>query len=159
MEVRSPYQNYRNSRTEKVPQRMTRHKQIWLSTSCEQTEKNSYMNWKFFLIGCSYFAIAQSITWFTSNLQLMYPYFKTLKGIAWLVLLAMPASVGYMMATKYLYTAMDNSLWSVRLIGFSMGVFSFTILTYLFMNEGLNVKNSITLALSVIIVLLQVFWK
>jgi hypothetical protein len=64
-----------------------------------------------------------------------------------------------MMATKYLYTAMDNSLWSVRLIGFSMGVFSFTILTYLFMNEGLNVKNSITLALSVIIVLMQVFWK
>ena len=117
------------------------------------------MNWKFFLIGCSYFVIAQSITWFTSNLQLMYPYFKTLKGITWLVLLAMPASVGYMMATKYLYTAMDNSLWSVRLIGFSMGVFSFTILTYLFMNEGLNVKNSITLALSVIIVLLQVFWK
>jgi hypothetical protein len=89
----------------------------------------------------------------------MYPYFKTWKGIAWLVLLAMPASVGYMMATKYLYTAMHNSLWSVRLIGFSMGVFSFTILTYLFMNEGLNVKNSITLALSVIIVLLQVFWK
>ena len=86
------------------------------------------MNWKFFLIGCSFFAIAQSITWFTSNLQLMYPYFKTWKGIAWLVLLAMPASVGYMMATKYLYTAMDNSLWSVRLIGFSMGVFSFTVL-------------------------------
>jgi hypothetical protein len=71
----------------------------------------------------------------------------------------MPASIGYILATKYLYTAMHNSLWSVRLIGFSMGVFSFTILTYLFMNEGLNVKNSITLALSVIIVLLQVFWK
>jgi hypothetical protein len=76
-----------------------------------------------------------------------------------MVLLAMPASIGYILATKYLYTAMHNSLWSVRLIGFSMGVFSFTILTYLFMNEGLNVKNSITLALSVIIVLLQVFWK
>jgi hypothetical protein len=71
----------------------------------------------------------------------------------------MPASVGYIMATKYLYTAMGNSLWSVRLIGFSMGVFSFTILTYIFMKEGLNMKNSITLMLSTIIVLIQIFWK
>lgn len=138
---------------------MTRHKQIWLLTSCEQTEKNSYMNWKFFLIGCSFFAIAQSITWFTSNLQLIYPFFKTWKGIWTMVVVSMPATIGYIMATRYLYTAMEGSLWSVRLIGFSMGVFSFTILTYLFMNEGLTAKSSITLMLSVIIVLLQVFWK
>ena len=76
-----------------------------------------------------------------------------------MVVVSMPATVAYIMATKYLYTAMDGSLWSVRLIGFSMGVFSFTILTYFFMKEGLNMKNSITLMLSVIIVLLQVFWK
>ena len=138
---------------------MTRHKQIWLLTSCEQTEKNSYMNWKFFLIGCSFFAIAQSITWFTSNLQLIYPFFKTWKGIWTMVVASTPATIAYIMATRYLYTAMEGSLWSVRLIGFSMGVFSFTILTYLVMNEGLNMKNSITLMLSVIIVLLQVFWK
>ena len=76
-----------------------------------------------------------------------------------MVIVSMPATVGYIMATRNLYTAMDNSLWSVRLIGFSMGVLTFTVLTYWYMKEGLNMKNTITLALSVVIVLLQVFWK
>ena len=76
-----------------------------------------------------------------------------------MVIMSMPATVGYILATRNLYTAMDNSLWSVRLIGFSMGVLTFTVLTYWYLKEGLNMKNTITLALSVVIVLLQVFWK
>ena len=76
-----------------------------------------------------------------------------------MTVVSMPATIGYILATRALYTAMDNSLWSVRLIGFSMGVLTFTVLTYWYMKEGLNMKNTITLALSVVIVLLQVFWK
>ena len=76
-----------------------------------------------------------------------------------MTIVSMPATVGFIMATKALYTAMDNSLWSVRLIGFAMGVFTFTFLTYWYMKEGLNMKNTVTLVLSVVIVLMQVFWK
>ena len=64
-----------------------------------------------------------------------------------MVIMSMPATVGYIMATKALYKAMNDSLWSVRLIGFSMGVLTFTVLTYWYMKEGLNMKNTITLAL------------
>ena len=71
-----------------------------------------------------------------------------------MTIVSMPATVGYIMATKALYTAMDNSLWSVRLIGFAMGVFTFTFLTYWYMKEGLNMKNTVTLVLSVVIVLM-----
>ena len=117
------------------------------------------INWRLFIIGCLWFAFAQTITWFTSNLQLINPWFKTTKGIGAMVIVSMPATVGYIMATKNLYTAMDNSLWSVRLIGFSMGVLTFTVLTYLYLKEGLNLKNTVTLIMSIIIVLLQVFWK
>jgi hypothetical protein len=117
------------------------------------------INWRLFIIGCLWFALAQTITWFTSNLQLIYPYFKTWKGVVVMVIVSMPATVGYIMATRALYIAMDNSLWSVRLIGFAMGVLTFSLLTYVYMKEGLNMKNTVTLALSVIIVLMQVFWK
>ena len=117
------------------------------------------INWRLFIIGCLWFAFAQTVTWLTSNLQLIYQYFKTPKGILAMVIVSMPATVGYIMATKALYTAMDNSLWSVRLIGFAMGVFTFTFLTYWYMKEGLNMKNTVTLVLSVVIVLMQVFWK
>ena len=117
------------------------------------------INLRLFIIGCLWFAFAQTVTWFTSNLQLIYPYFKTWKGILVMTVVSMPATVGYILATKALYTAMNDSLWSVRLIGFSMGVLTFTFLTYWYMKEGLNMKNTITLVLSVVIVLLQVFWK
>ena len=76
-----------------------------------------------------------------------------------MTVVSMPATVGYILATRNLYTAMNDSLWSVRLIGFSMGVLTFTVLTYWYLKEGLNMKNTITLALSVVIVLMQVFWK
>ena len=117
------------------------------------------INWRLFIIGCLWFAFAQTVTWFTSNMQLINPWFKTPKGILAMVIVSMPATVGYILATKALYTAMDNSLWSVRLIGFAMGVFTFTFLTYWYMKEGLNMKNTVTLVLSVVIVLMQVFWK
>ena len=117
------------------------------------------INWRLFIIGCLWFAFAQTITWFTSNMQLINPYFKTWKGILAMVIVSMPATVGYILATRNIYIAMGNSLWSVRLIGFSMGVLTFSFLTYWYLKEGLNMKNTITLMLSVIIVLMQVFWK
>ena len=76
-----------------------------------------------------------------------------------MVIVSMPATIGYILATRNIYIAMDNSLWSVRLIGFSMGVLTFSLLTYVYMKEGLNMKNTVTLVLSVVIVLMQVFWK
>jgi len=116
------------------------------------------MNWKLFWIGCGWFAIAQSITWFTSNMQLIYPWFKTPKGIGAMVIASMPATVGYIFGTRYLYEA-TSTLWSVRLLGFSMGVVTFTVWTYWLMKEGINMKTGISLLLSLVIVLLQVFWK
>ena len=117
------------------------------------------INWRLFIIGCLWFAFAQTVTWFTSNMQLINPWFKTPKGILAMEIVSMPATVGYILATKVLYTAMNDSLWSLRLIGFAMGVFTFTFLTYWYMKEGLNMKNTVTLVLSVVFVLMQVFWK
>ena len=76
-----------------------------------------------------------------------------------MTVVSMPATIGYILATRNIYIAMGNSLWSVRLIGFAMGVLTFSFLTYVYLKEGLNMKNMVTLVLSVVIVLMQVFWK
>ena len=116
------------------------------------------MNWKLFWIGCGWFAIAQSITWFTSNMQILYPWLKTPKGIGLMVIASMPATVFYVIGTRDLYAA-TSTLWSVRLLGFSMGVVTFTVWTYFILKEGITVKTAISLLLSLAIVLIQVFWK
>jgi hypothetical protein len=52
-----------------------------------------------------------------------------------------------------------GEIWPGRVIGFCIGNTIFAILTYLFMNEGLNTKTLICLGLSVVIILIQVLWK
>jgi hypothetical protein len=53
----------------------------------------------------------------------------------------------------------NGALWPVRFIGFGLGIVSFTVMTYFFMNEGMNTKTLVSLGLSLIIVLIQVLWK
>jgi uncharacterized protein with PQ loop repeat len=53
----------------------------------------------------------------------------------------------------------DGQLWPGRFIGFAMGMISFSVLTYLIMDEPLNAKTIICLLLSLIIICVQLFWK
>lgn len=53
----------------------------------------------------------------------------------------------------------DGQLWPGRFIGFTMGMISFSVLTYLIMDETLNAKTIICLLLSLIIICVQLFWK
>jgi hypothetical protein len=79
--------------------------------------------------------------------------------IGLMVIVSMPATVGYILGTKLYMTAMNRFTMECSSIGFSMGVLTFTVWTYWYMKEGLNMKNTVTLVLSVVIVLMQVFWK
>ena len=59
-------------------------------------------------------------------------------------LLGVPISYIYIYATQYTVEAFGGSLWPQRLIGFSMGMVSFAILTYLHLNESLQEVRGIT---------------
>ena len=103
------------------------------------------------------FLIVQSAVWFQTNGQFIWSWFKDNPLI--LSLFGIPISLGYIWASKFAFIAFEGSLWPGRLIGFAMGIISFTILTNHFMGEGISPKIIVSLILAITLVCIQVFWK
>ena len=103
------------------------------------------------------FLTVQSAVWFQTNGQFVWSWFKDHPFI--LSLFGIPIILGYIWATKFAFTAFDGTLWPGRLIGFAMGIISFTILTNYYMGEGISTKVIVSLILAITLVLIQVFWK
>ena len=103
------------------------------------------------------FFITQTAVWFQTNGQFISSWCKNNPFI--LSLFGIPISFGYIYATKWAYIAFDNLLWPGRLLGFALGIISFTILTNYLMGEGITPKVIVSLLLAVLLVLIQAFWK
>ena len=116
------------------------------------------MNVKCFLIGAGLFFLAQSLSWFQTNGQFLNDWVKNHPFIVAAVM-GVPVGVCYIYGTTYVVEAFDGKLWPSRLTGFATGIFSFTILTYVFMKEGINIKTGTILILAFLIIILQIFWK
>ena len=109
----------------------------------------------FWFIGLIF--ISQLIIWFQINGQFVWPSFS--KNEILLSLVGAPISYMLIKATKYGWIAFEGVLWPQRLIAFATGIILFSLCTWLFLGEGITTKTSICLILSVVIVLIQVFWK
>ncbi len=109
------------------------------------------------LLGITFFALAATITWFQLNGQFIWKSFK--ENTFLVVLLGIPISYCYIWATKYTVESMDGVMWPTRFIGFGIGVVVYAILVGIFFNEGINLKTSISLALSILLILIQIFYK
>ena len=116
------------------------------------------MNYKSLILGLILFIIAQSLSWFQTNGQFLNTWVKD--NPLWVAaLFGIPVGMSYIYGTTYIVEAFNGQLWPSRLLGFATGIFSFTLLTYVFMKEGGNMKTGIILILALVIVLLQVYWK
>jgi hypothetical protein len=60
---------------------------------------------------------------------------------------------------KYIYEWSNGELWQGRLIGFSIGIVVFTVMSMILFGEGISTKTGICLLLSIIILAIQIFWK
>ena len=94
----------------------------------------------------------QIVIWFQLNAQVKWDWFKD--NYLLMALLGTPISYALMYSTKYGYIGFGN-LWSIRLMGFAVGIISFPVITYLVLGEGVTLKTGLSLGLSVIIMLLQ----
>lgn len=112
---------------------------------------------KQFLIMLGLVFIAQLVIWFQINGQFIWPLFS--RNVFALSLLGMPISWLLIKATKAGYLAYEGMLWPQRLICFAIGIILFSVLTWIFMEEGISTKTMVCLILSVTIVLVQVFWN
>ena len=95
---------------------------------------------------------AQIVIWFQLNAQVKWDWFKD--NYLLLSILGMPISYALILSTKYGYLGFGN-LWSIRLMGFAVGIMSFPVITYLVLGEGITLKTGISVALAIVIMLLQ----
>lgn len=109
------------------------------------------------IIGILLFLLGQILVWYQLNGQFISDWIKERPIL--MSLLGIPVSYVYIYATKYTVAAFGGDLWPQRLIGFSMGMLAFALLTWFHLNQSLTLKTGVTLALAVSIVLIQVFWK
>lgn len=109
------------------------------------------------LLGILFYFLAQIITWFQMQGQFIWVSFKEHPLIV--SLLGIPISYLFIMAIKYSVAGSNGLIWPSRFIGFGVGIIVYTILVGVFFKEGISPKTAISLLLSLIIILIQVFWK
>ena len=100
------------------------------------------------------FFINNIIIWYQLNGQLVWDFWKSWKGIATSLAMAIPVTALFWLATKWGYQGFGN-LWAVRFMGFATSMMTFPIMTWLYLGEVITLKTIITLILAVIIMLLQ----
>ncbi len=94
------------------------------------------------------------IIWFQLNGQLFSNTWKGNSGLIITLILGVPITYLFWLATKLGYQGFGN-LWAVRFLGFATSMITFPFLTYFFLGETMGLKTIITLGLCIIIILLQ----
>lgn len=95
--------------------------------------------------------------------------FYQLQGHLWnkwikdnpLVMAIIGVPLGYLviLASRKMVTLSEGETWPNRIFGFSLGVVVFSAMAWFYLKEPVNLKTGICLALSFLILLIQLFWK
>jgi hypothetical protein len=110
-----------------------------------------------FIKGLLYTIFAQILTFLQLQGQFKFLWMKN--NMIIVSLLGIPISILYILSTKYLVSYFNNQLWPSRLIGFMTGIVIFTFMSSFIFKESLTIKTTICLILSILVVLIQLFWK
>ena len=100
------------------------------------------------------FFVNNILIWYQLNGQLVWGFWKSTKGIIFMLLMGIPISGLFYIATKIGYQGFGN-LWAVRFMGFATSMMTFPIMTWLYLGEVMTLKTILTLLLAVIIMLIQ----
>ena len=109
---------------------------------------------KYIIITIALFLLNNVLIWYQLNSQLVWDWAKGTKSMWIMSLMGIPISLLFWYATKWGYIGFGN-LWAVRFMGFATSMLTFPVMTYLYLGETMSLKTILTLALAIIIMLLQ----
>ena len=109
---------------------------------------------KYVIITTISFLIANILVWYQLNSQLVWKWAEGYKSMWLMSLLGIPISILFWYCTKWGYVGFGN-LWSIRFLGFAASMIVFSIMTWFYLGETINLKISISILLSIIIMILQ----
>ena len=101
------------------------------------------------------FFVNNIIIWYQLNGQLVWKFWTTPKGIVLSLVMGIPITALFWLATKWGYVGFGN-LWAVRFMGFATSMMTFPILTYLYLGETITLKTAVTILLSIVIMIIQI---
>ena len=104
------------------------------------------------------FALGQGLIWVQANGQFLWPWFKK-NPILVSILSGTIISYIVIHGTRLMVEHFDGKFWPGRFVGFSVGMIVFALLTWIFMNEGINTKTTISLVLAACLLAIQIFMK
>jgi len=108
-------------------------------------------------IGILFFLFGQILGWYQLNLQKMYDWWAN-KALLSAITVGVPTSVFFWYGWKYISEA-TGSVWTARFLGSTAGFVVFPILTWFVLGESMfTTKTMICLALSLMIILIQIFY-
>jgi hypothetical protein len=110
------------------------------------------------IYGILLFLLGQSMIWFQTNGQFVWPWFK--KNPIFIALIG-GTTISYMfiIATNLVAEYYGGEIWPGRFLGFATGMVAFSVLTYIIMGEPLTTKTVVSLLISLLLVCIQIFWK
>jgi multidrug transporter EmrE-like cation transporter len=109
------------------------------------------------IIGIVFGVMGQVLTFFQLQGQIKYEWLRNHYYL--LLLLGIPISALFMYSVKNMVIAYGGEMWPSRLIGFSLGTIVFSYFSVTLFGEPLTLKTIICLALSILILLVQLFMK
>ena len=110
------------------------------------------------IVGVSLFVFAQCLIWIQTNGQFVWPFFKK-NPLLISIMGGTIISYVFIKGTALVAEHFDGLLWPGRFLGQSTGIVVFAAMTFLFLNEGINMKTGISLLLATILIGIQIFWK
>ena len=102
--------------------------------------------------------MGQIFVWLQVNSQFVWPnsvkYFWPMIVIGGTV-----TSFFFMTGVKHIVSGFDGQVWPSRMIPNATGMLVFSIMTWMFLKQGIDIKTAICIALSLIILFIQLYWK
>jgi hypothetical protein len=109
------------------------------------------------ITGIFWFILGHIFVFFQLNGQFKWDWFK--KNELIVASTGLVISFFFIWGTKYTVEAFNGLLWPVRFVGFSIGMVIYALCVSYFFKEGITNKTFVSLALCVILVIIQVFWR
>ena len=114
---------------------------------------------KSFLLGIFWFCLAHIFSFYQLNGQFLKStdWFRNNEFIV--ASFGIVLSFFYIWGTKHTVEGMNGLLWPARFVGFGVGMIFYATLVNFHFNEGITPKTWVSLALSFLLICIQVFWK
>ena len=109
------------------------------------------------LVGFLYGLVAQVLTFLQLQGSIKYVWYEKYPFV--IILASIPSGWLFLKSVQHFVTAFEGEIWPSRLLGYGIGVIIFTLMSWQLFGEHINMKTLVCLGLSVLIILIQIFWK